>query len=192
MNRKLLVLAGISFAFAAMANAQVLNGGFESGLSPWGLSGSVSIGTGVDEGNLSHSGNSWAYFYGETGTLSQTVSVNTGDSYALTFFMQNYLDGGASTNELDVYWNGSELTPSITNVVATPINTYTEYTYNVTAGASLGTLSFTGANTSGQTLLDDVSMQDTSATPEPGTLSTGLGALMLMTFMARNRFRKSA
>jgi len=179
----------------------VVNCGFESGdFSDWSVTGNLYGGVpgnyiGVDNTNP-NSGDFEAYFgapseYGQTGmgdqygpptTLSQTIAVNPFHYYSLDFYLAT---GGCSVsdgcpgyyNHFDVELNGyTVLTQD--NVPSTGGN-YDEYSLllAVDNGATLG---FDFTNDSDYFYLDDVSLTDLGAVPEPATfgfMAIGLGLI---------------
>ena len=162
-------------SFVAHANAQVVNGGFETGYFPgWTVNDPSALGPFTNVGKsalFAHSGNFHANLGAEglLGTLSQNVGTTAGTNYTLSFWLAN--DGGAPTNEFDVFWNGTELL----NLVNQPVQLYTEYSFNVTATSASTPLVIEYRNDTDFFLLDDVSA--TVAVPEPATSSLLLLAL---------------
>ena len=72
---------------------------------------------------------------GSDGTLSQTIATTAGQTYTLSFWLQNE---GSSPNDFSAIWNGQTLL-SLTNAAQSG---YTEYTYTVTATSSTRRWSF--------------------------------------------------
>ena len=95
---------------------------------------------------------------GADGTLSQTIATTPGQTYTLSFWLQNE---EAGTNDFSAIWNGQTLL-SLTNAAQ---SNYTEYTYTVTATSSTTTLEFSAANGPSQWDLDNISL--TPNTPAP-------------------------
>ena len=105
---------------------------------------------------------------GADGTLSQTIATTAGQTYTLSFWLQNEASG---TNDFKAIWNGQTLL-SLTNAAQSG---YTQYTYNVTATGSTTTLEFSAANGSSQWDLDNVSLTpagSTTTTPPAGSTTT--------------------
>ena len=94
-------------ATPASANELVTNGGFESDFTGWLLSGSADY-AGVG-GGMVNSGANAAYFgpVGATASISQVLNTVAGQSYDVSFYLQN---SGAGTNSFDAFFGfGLEL-----------------------------------------------------------------------------------
>lgn len=175
MRGKLLTVstlaAALAYAAPASATNVVTNGGFETGdLSGWTLSGNTGF-TGVD--NSAHSGNFAGYFgqVGSTGTLSQTLSTVAGQSYTISFWIE---DDGGTPSSFDASFGGNDLL-ALTNPDAF---NYTFYSYSLTASSASTLLSFTFRQDPSYFHLDDVSVAP-AGVPEPATwamLILGMGA----------------
>ena len=152
----------------------VQNGGFESGdLSSWTLNGTTTSGgyfyNGVvDAGfftdgsatNFIHSG-LYGMAMGEVGTLaylSQTLSTFPGQSYLLSFWMNNLY--GETPNQFEVNWNtNTAATNTIfnqTNMVA--INNWTNMLFILNATGTNTILQFGARNDNYYFGLDDISV----------------------------------
>jgi parallel beta-helix repeat protein len=105
---------------------------------------------------------------GADGTLSQTIATTAGQTYTLSFWLQNEGSGG---NDFAAIWNGQTLL-SLTNAAQSG---YTEYTYTVTATGSTTTLELSAANNPSQWDLDNISLTAKS-TPPPAApvISSGV------------------
>jgi hypothetical protein len=202
------LLCGIAFALLArsgLSSNLVLNGSFSTGdftgwtthtctvgcaFGSWAVTSSLPSDPGTPPPGGSkaavtgcNSGATGACNDPGTGTdLSQTLTTVSGQTYTLTF----YYDGGGSSStgptELDVFWNGARV-PGGAIVNATS-NTWTVYTFAVTASGSSTVLEFTGKQNPGQLYLTGVSVSAPvpSTTPIPGTLLlaiAGIAALAL-------------
>lgn len=171
-----------TLSFVAHANAQVVNGGFETGdFTGWTVNDPSVLGpfTNVGQNSLfAHSGSHYANLGAEgvLGTISQNVSTIAGDNYTLSFWLAN--DSGAPPNEFDVFWNGAE----VLNLVNQPVQLYTLYSFNVSATSASTPLVFQYRNDDDFFRLDDVSATVASV-PEPATsllllLALGAGGLV--------------
>ena len=119
-----------------VATNLVANGSFATGdLTSWSLGGNYTNSTVgkeifvVSEGT---GGSANAVSMGSMatdGTLTQTVATTPGQSYTLTFWLQN---DSSSSNDFSAIWNGQKLL-SLSNAAKFG---YTEYTYTVTASGS--------------------------------------------------------
>jgi VCBS repeat-containing protein len=132
----------------------VTNGGFETGnFGGWTQSGNTEF-TFVSSSD-SHGGayDAWLGSIGSNGQLSQTISTVAGQHYELDFWLSN--DGGVP-NDFSVSWNGTTLSPQLSNAGAQP---YTEYTFDVIGGGPSSSLEFTFRNDPAYLHLDDVSVR---------------------------------
>jgi hypothetical protein len=135
----------------------VANGSFEtnsfSGWTLGGNSGVVSAGPQlfVDAKPESGSYATGMGSVGSDGTLSQTIATTPGDTYTLSFWLENDAPGA---NDFKALWNGQALL-SLTNASQSG---YTEYTYGVTATGSSSTLEFSARNDPSQWNLDNISL----------------------------------
>jgi MYXO-CTERM domain-containing protein len=161
----------------AWANDLVLNGGFETGdFTAW-TTRYTSLYTGVD--NLtSHSG-TYAAFLGEpsapSGTISQTLATTAGETYDVSFWLQNEMDvsGMATPNSFVFRWNGVDIL-TLTDVVAFA---YTKFEYSLEATGASTALQFAFTQAPAYWDLDGVSV-----IPEPSSwalagLAVGLAAV---------------
>ena len=132
----------------------VANGNFATGdFTDWTLggndtSGQIFIDTSAEGGSTYAAGMG---SMGADGTISQTIATTAGQTYTLSFWLQNEGSGG---NDFKAIWNGQTLL-SLTNATQSG---YTEYTYTVTATSSTTTLEFSAANGPSQWDLDNISL----------------------------------
>lgn len=102
--------------------------------------------------------------------------LGAGTSYDLSFWYSPRVFQSASTNGIQVFWNGVQLGDALTGDGGSD-NDWTPHQYHVTALAGRNLLSFaaTGRSDSLGGNLDNVSL--TNHVPEPGTLAATLAAL---------------
>ena len=162
----------LSSALVVTLNAPVnlvANGNFATGdFTDWTLGGndtSTTFGPEIFIDANAEGGSTYAAgmgSIGSDGTLSQTIATTAGQTYTLSFWLQNEESGA---NDFKAIWNGQTLL-SLTNAAQSG---YTEYTYTVTATSSTTTLEFSAANGPSQWDLDNISLtaNGTSTTPPP-------------------------
>ena len=149
----------------------VANGNFATGnFTDWTLggndattsSGAVQIFIDTDaEGSSTHAAGLGSM--GADGTLSQTIATTAGQTYTLSFWLQNEGSGG---NDFAAISNGQTLL-SLSNAAKFG---YTEYTYTVTATGNTMTLEFSAANGPSQWDLDNISLTANSTPPADPTV----------------------
>jgi PEP-CTERM motif len=177
--KKLVVLAGIALAFATPAAAQniVNNGSFESGdfsgFTQTGNTGFTGVTT-IGEGFIAPTdGNFFAFFgpVGSVGGINQGLATTIGQSYAISFDLQN--DGG-STTSFDALFGSN----SLFNLVNSPAAGFTTFSTTATATEALTNLSFSFRQDPAFFRLDNISVTALNgAVPEPATW-----AMMLLGF----------
>ena len=145
----------------------VANGNFATGdFTDWTLGGnytSTSTGPEIFTDANGEGGSTYAAGMGSVGadgTLSQTIATTAGQTYTLSFWLQNE---GSTGNDFKAIWNGQTLL-SLTNAAQFG---YTEYTDTVTATGSTTTLEFSAANASSQWDLDNISLTTVGSTTTP-------------------------
>jgi Big-like domain-containing protein len=144
----------------------VANGNFATdSFSGWTLGGnytSTFLGPEIYIDTNAEGGSTYAAGMGSVdsdGTLSQTIATTAGQTYTLSFWLQNE---GSTPNDFTATWNGTSLL-ALTNAAQSG---YTEYTYTVTATGSTSTLEFSAMQDPSQWDLDNVSViQATAAAP---------------------------
>ncbi|RTL42872.1 MAG: PEP-CTERM sorting domain-containing protein [Burkholderiales bacterium] len=206
MNRTLslvALLAATSFAHAGAVNL-LTNGGFESTLvsnGSWintasiaGWTRTAGPGTGFEiRNNVAGAAQEGRNFIeldtnGNT-TIAQSLSTLTaGTTYDLSFWYSPREGVAASSNGIDVFWNGL-LLDSVTGLGARSGNVWSQYQYQVVAKAGTNVLSFAATGTSDGYGggLDNVSL----SVPEPGSLALTLAGLAVVALLPR-RLRRSA
>ena len=143
----------------------VANGNFATGdFTGWTLGGNY---TRPRAGNLHRyerqGGSTYAAGMGSMGadgTLSQTIATTAGQTYTLSFWLQNEASG---RNDFTAKWNGQTLL-SLTNAAQFG---YTQYTYTVTATGSTSTLQIFRANGPSQWDLDNITLTASGTSPGP-------------------------
>jgi hypothetical protein len=152
----LLGILNFQFITASVQSAPLVqNGGFETGnFSFWSLSGNTVGSSVTSSGLFTHSGDYGAYFgpYSSPGYLSQTLATVPGQTYRLSFWLEN--ESGAGPNVFSVTWNGSTLF----NQTNLPALAWSNYVYIVTATGSGTGLQFGFRNDPSLFGLDDVSV----------------------------------
>src|SRR5438034_4094428 len=169
MRRGIVGLCACALFFvgaAGQAKADlVVNGGFETGdFTGWTVAASftfvdpASPGVGGAGGFGTHSGSFYAAMgsVGALGTISQTLSTTTGQTYTLDYWFAS--DGG-TPNEFRVDWDGTTLFDQ-SNI---PTHAYVEYTFAVTATSPSTVLTFFERNDPSYLSLYDVSVNDAQA-----------------------------
>lgn len=169
-------------ALPTMAASIVANGDFETGdLTSWTQTGDTGF-TGVNTASP-HSGTYSAYFGSlNPSFLTQDLTTVIGQTYQLTFYLQN---NGAGTNSFSVSFNGVTLT-SLSNQSAFA---YTLESFGgLVATSTTTTLQFSLMNSDSYWRLDDVAVNLVpSGVPEPGTFSLLLAGLGTLGWFARRR-----
>ncbi|MEW5756623.1 MAG: PEP-CTERM sorting domain-containing protein [Pseudomonadota bacterium] len=183
-----LVLMG---AAAGTANANlVINGGFEdpalpygswtvfSSITGWSLTSGHSIEVQNHVAGSPYEGDQHIELdsYANSG-MAQTIATVAGQSYNLSFAYSPRPGVDASSNYINVFWNGSLLgSPTGTTSGDT---SWTVYNYLVTAASAASILEFSASGTSDSLggYIDDVKLV-ASSVPAPASLALlGLGLL---------------
>jgi len=132
--------------------------------------------------------------FNSNSTMAQTVATVASQIYTLSFWYSpraNTASMGTNTNDLGVYWNGSQLGGTLTGINNTGTHHWQQYSYSV-VGHGLDTLSFSalGKQDTYGASLDNVSL--ITAVPEPGSLAMMIAGLGMLGTIARRRQQTSA
>jgi hypothetical protein len=146
-----------------IANNIVQNGGFETGdFSDWTLVGDTVtihsvcniVATDADYPGLVHSG-SFGAFLGQSGylaTLSQVLPTTPGQSYLVSFWLDNLIAG--NYQQFNAVWSGTNLA----TLISPPSFTWSNFLFAVTANDTNATLEFDAENDPNYFGFDDVSV----------------------------------
>jgi hypothetical protein len=167
---------------AAQGIELVSNGGFESGdFTGWTVEGPQSNLFQVDDfhGHTGAYSLLFAALESDNTRVSQVTPTALGQQYILDFWVWNTSDGnsGVGGDGLSIYWEGApalDLQP-----VSAQVNTWLNYSLNVTATANGSELEFHGFDAPFVIYLDDVSLV---AVPEPSAvllLAMSAGSLFM-------------
>jgi hypothetical protein len=172
MYRRTWVVLGLFLCLVGVASAGPIltNGDFETGnLTGWTLSGNTGF-TGVD-GGCGYG--SYCFVTGPVGSLgylSQTVADTAGQTFLLSFYLEN---NGGTPSEFQVNWDGT----TIYDVQNGPGFGWTQYSFQVPTTGS-DTLEFGFQQDPAYWYLDNVVLS-----PEPGSIllvCAGMAALALL------------
>jgi hypothetical protein len=179
------VAAMVALALAVPAQAQVTNGGFETGdFTGWIQSGNTDF-TGVDT-FFPHTGDYAAFFgnAGSTGSISQSLTTTPGQEYTISFWLMNE---EGDPNSFEAAFGGITLM-TLTDAPDFP---YTLYTFTQTASSASTLLSFTFRQDSTFWDLDDVSVV-AAGIPEPATWAMMMLGLGMAGIAIRRQRRRTA
>lgn len=186
-----LLASAAAFAAPVPAGNLLANGGFESTAVANGSWVNVSTtpgwtwlagpGTGFEIRNNVAGAAQEGSNYIELDTTGNTLigqyldNLSTGTRYDLSFWYSPREFQAASTNGLQVFWNGVLLDATLTGLGASG-NDWTQHQYRVTAQSGRNLLSFASVGSSDSVggNLDNVSL---NRVPEPGTMALTLAAL---------------
>jgi hypothetical protein len=161
------------------ANAQVANGGFETGdFTGWLQTGDVSF-SGVD--SLAANAGSFGAFFGPTavGGISQSFATLANTTYRVSFSLA--LQDSSQPNSFSWSWNGVTQTPVLTNAAGFG---YTAFSSSVLATGGSSTLAFNFRDPQSFWLLDNVAVAAVPELPVNALIGAGL-VLMAGAFRRR-------
>ncbi|KAB2964537.1 SdrD B-like domain-containing protein [Zoogloea sp.] len=153
----------------------ICNGSFESGASGWcGMGDSVEVSTATSFGVSGASGSYVAELdANKTGTVTgfyQDVTTVAGQSYQLSVDLAQRAGTAASTNTVEIWWEGSKIA-----TVDPSSTTLTKYTFTVTAADASSRLEFreqAGDDDSLGGIIDNVKLVTVSGTSVQTTVQT--------------------
>jgi hypothetical protein len=202
----LLASSGTALAGPAPAGNLLVNGGFEStavGNGSWvnvattpGWTWLGGPGTGFEIRNNVAGAAQEGSNYIELDTNGNTLigqyldNLSTGARYDLSFWYSPREFQPASTNGIQVFWNGVLLDATLTGLGGSG-NDWTQHQYLVTAQSGRNVLSFASVGSSDSLggNLDNVSL--TNRLPEPGTLALTFAALAGALLLPRSLRRRA-
>lgn len=186
MKRTLKFLAAAALT-AAMAPAQaaIINGSFEDNFQAngtWNIyqnlvgwtGGQLGIELRNNVAGVAHTGNNYVELDTTGNSLASQLVTTSGTLYSLTFAYSPRMNVPASSNGLQVWWNGS-LAGFVTGTGNNSGNNWVLHTLQVLGTSPTSTLEFRAVGTSDSLggSLDSVSI---TSVPEPATLALlGLG-----------------
>lgn len=172
------IAATLLTAMSMQTNAEVVNGGFETGdLTGWVQTGDVSF-TGVDP-SAARSGSFGAFFGpSSTGGISQSFATVANATYRVDFSIS--LVDSAQPNSFSWTWNGVTQSPSLSNAAAFG---YTSFSSFLLATGPTSTIAFNFRDPQSFWFLDDVAVV---AVPElPVNVLLGAGLLVVAAALKR-------
>lgn len=175
MGMVLMVMAGAS----SVRGELVVNGGFETGAAWLQLPGGAFPNFGYTAAQA-HTGTrsfEFANPFARDDSIRQTLATTAGANYTLSFWLYN---GQQGNDHLRVSWEGGLVVDMLP--VNIPLNTWTQFTYTVTATLNGSELRFAGYDMPDRIRIDDVSVV---AVPTPGAMT--VGALAICGLSARRR-----
>ena len=195
--RKIAIAALLAAPLLANAANLVTNGSFEANAMPtgsWSIYPTLTGWTGTPNIELRNNVAGAAFDgvnYVELDTYSnsgmfQDIATTAGAHYALSF-AYSPRPGTGNTNDINVLWNGSLVTP-LAGTNGSGSHHWTVFNFDVVGGAgttSRLTFNAAGVSDSYGGSLDAVSL--TSAVPEPETYALMLAGLGAMVFIGRRR-----
>jgi Carbohydrate binding domain len=179
-----LPVASLALALSAQAQVVLVNGDFETGdFTGWDSVGSggggVSTGNHLVDGVYAGSYSAWFGPIGPAGGIGQSFTTIPGHSYTVSFELSNGSGGPVS---FQANWNG---TAQISSSTEGAFN-WSALQYTATATSTTSTIQFVFIQVPSYYGLDNVSVVDISAVPEPSAYAVVSG-LALLGFAAWSR-----
>ena len=148
---------------AEVSQSIVLNGGFETGdFTDWTLTGdtiTVHVVSNIVTNDTTYAGVVHSGYYGAllgqsgyAATLSQTIATQPGQTYLVSFWLDNLVTSGAQT--FNVFWNGTNLI----NLASPPVFTWSNFQAAAVAIDTNTLLTFAVENDGNYFGLDDVTV----------------------------------
>lgn len=165
----------------------VQNGNFATGdFTDWNACGGNEV-TSSYAGYLPRAGDRYFVVFGAVGgdsPLYQTISTIAGQSYEYSFWLAG---NGTGDSDASVYWNDS-----LVSVIGSPVpnESWTEYSFTVTATGSRTDIGFGLRNDPSWDGLSDVSVTAIPTLPETTTIIAGASMLLPLGAGALRRLRK--
>lgn len=181
MLAKTVVVASamMALAWTQHAQADVVNGGFETGsFAGWTLTGDTSF-SGVDA--FAARSGSFGAFFGPIalGGISQSFATVASTPYLVSFAVS--LPDSSQPNSFSWTWNGVTQLPALTNSAAFAFTTFSAL---VAATGPTSTIAFAFLNPQSFYFLDNVTV---TAIPEPTEVALMAAGLLLMLRRCKER-----
>jgi hypothetical protein len=128
--------------------------------------------------------------------IDQSFATTAGDYYTVSFYVSTNANGGVGTGQFVANWNGGNIL-TITNATQTGTGPdtagYDLYSFIEQATSGTSDLEFGGNNKTSYYHLDDIVVtQNTSAVPEPSSVSFAVAGLFGILLVGRRYMQKRA